>query len=97
MTDDHRLICYGHKDATDKDSTKKVWLYFFNHYPDYSNHFTRVESTGNFVVMVGSSTCSNEESLNGNALWSAIIENGKVRKWQVYEDNPENRRRLKVH
>lgn len=97
MTDNHRLICYGHKDATGKDSTKQAWLNFFNHYPHYSNNFVRVESSGNFVVMTGSSKCSKEESLNGNALWSAIVENDKVSEWQVYEDNAENRRRLKVH
>jgi hypothetical protein len=57
---------------------------------------SRIESRGDLVVIVGKSTCSNEEKLNTNALWSARIRNDKVSEWQVYEDNPENRKRLQI-
>jgi len=46
--------------------------------------------------MTGKSACSNIESLNLNVIWSAIIENDKVSEWQVFEDNIENRKQLKI-
>jgi ketosteroid isomerase-like protein len=96
MTDDHSLVCNGHIDTKDKDSSKEAWASFFGMYPDYRNHFSRVESRDDFVVIIGKSTCPNEEKLNTSALWSARIQNDKVSVWQVYEDNPENRRRLQI-
>ena len=89
MTDDHSLICNGHVDTKDKSSSKEAWSSFFSMFPDYLNHFSKVESKDDFVVMVGKSTCSNEKRLNTNALWTARIKNDKVCEWQVYEDSPE--------
>lgn len=95
MTDNHSLITYGNKDTEDKESTRKAWADFFKKYPDYINHFKKIESRDNFVIISGESTCSNEKSLNSSALWSAIIKNDKVSEWQVYEDTDENRKKLK--
>ena len=96
MTSDHSLICNGHVDTRDRTSSREAWTAFFNMFPDYQNHFLRIESKGDFVVIAGKSTCSNEDKLNGNALWSARIQNDKVSEWQVYEDNSENRRNLQL-
>ena len=96
MTDDHTLICGGHIDTKDKISSREAWSSFFSMFPDYRNHFLRIESRENFVVIAGESTCSNEEKLNSNALWSARIQDDKVSEWQVYEDSPENRKILQI-
>ena len=96
MTDDHALICDGHVNTNDKDSSRAAWSTFFDMFPDYRNHFSRIESSDNLVVIVGRSTCSSEEKLNGDALWSARIQNDKVSEWQVYADTPENRERLRI-
>lgn len=96
MTDDHTLICDGHVDTKDKNSSRKAWSTFFSLYPDYLNHFSRIESRDDFVVIVGRSTCSNEQKLNTSALWSARIRDDKVSEWQVYEDNPENREKIQL-
>jgi ketosteroid isomerase-like protein len=91
MTDDHTLICDGHVDTKDKMSSREAWSSFFSMFPDYRNHFLRIESRDDFVVIEGKSKCSNEDKLNCNALWSARIQNDKVSEWHVYEDNPKNR------
>jgi hypothetical protein len=96
MTDDHSLICYDNSDSNNKESSLKDWSTFFKDFPDYKNHFTRIESRDNFVIMVGKSTCSNSDFLNKKALWSAKIENDKLSEWQVYDDTIENRKRLKI-
>lgn len=51
--------------------------------------------TGDLVVMVGSSHCS-EKALDGPALWSAKVREGKVSEWRVYDDTPRNRERLGI-
>jgi predicted SnoaL-like aldol condensation-catalyzing enzyme len=96
MTNNHSLICYDHVDTDDRESSRAAWSSFFEEYPDYANHFARVESRGAFVVLVGHSTCSNHDGSNGPALWSARIEDNRLAEWQVYANNPENRRRLDI-
>ena len=96
MTDDHSLICYDNNDTNNKESSRKAWSTFFHDFPDYKNHFTRIESRDNFVIIIGKSTCSNSDFLNKKALWSAKIENDKLSEWQVYDDTIENRKRLKI-
>ena len=96
MTDDHTLICGGHVDTKDKISSCEEWLSFFSMFPDYLNHFSRIHSKENFVVVEGRSTCSNEDTLNGDALWSARVQNDKISEWQVYEDSAENRSKLQI-
>ncbi|MBN2030641.1 hypothetical protein JW824_10400 [bacterium] len=96
MTDTHSLICYNEITSNNKESSRKVWLSFFKDVKNYKNNIERIESRDNIVIMAGTATCSNVESLNLNVLWSAIIENDKVSEWQVYEDTLENRKRLKI-
>jgi ketosteroid isomerase-like protein len=96
MTDDHSLICNGHIDTKDKNSSKEAWSSFFSMFPDYLNQFSRIESKDDIVTISGKSTCSNEERLNTDALWSARVQNDKVSEWQVYEDSPENRSKLQI-
>ena len=71
------------------------WLDFFDRYPDYKNHFSRVESRGDFVVIEGYSTCS-YDPLDGPALWTAKVENDLVAEWRVYLDTEENRKMLNL-
>ena len=83
MTEDHTLIFDGHVDTKDKISSREVWSSFFNMFPDYQNHFLRIVSREEFVVIYGKSTCSNEDKLNCSILWSARIRDDKVSEWQV--------------
>ena len=96
MTDNHSLICYDEVGTMNKNTSREAWERFFSGVKNYMNHFTRIESRDNFVIMIGKATCSNVESLNINVLWSATIENDKLSEWQVYEDTIENRKRLKI-
>jgi ketosteroid isomerase-like protein len=96
MTEDHSLVCNAHVDTQNKDSSREVWSTFFSMYPDYLNHFSRLDSKDDFVVITGKSTCSNEARLNTNALWSAKVLDDKIAEWQVYEDNSANRRKLHI-
>jgi ketosteroid isomerase-like protein len=69
------------------------WRRFFNAVPEYRNIFERVEIRGDMVVVSGRSECP-EPSLDGPALWSARVRDGKIREWRVYKDTAENRQKL---
>ena len=72
-----------------------LFAFFFNMLPDYRNHFVKIESRENLVIIVGFSTCSHK-SLEGPALWTAKIENDRVAEWRIYDDTEENRNFLKI-
>lgn len=96
MSDDYVFI-----DSSDdvhsggKESMVKGWAEFFSSYPDYRNHFSRIESRENLVLVIGHSTCS-YKPLDGPALWTAKIENDLVAEWRVYLDTSENREKLNL-
>jgi hypothetical protein len=47
--------------------------------------------------MIGYFTCSNCESLNGPAIWTAKVENDLVSEWRVYLDTSKNRKTLDIN
>ena len=67
MTEEVRLIEGEETTRKGKVAVKNAWIEFFNLCPDYKNHFTRIESKDNRVVIIGFSTCSNKV-LDGSAL-----------------------------
>jgi ketosteroid isomerase-like protein len=95
MTDDHEFIDSVNATVKGKAAVTEAWRTFFETFPDYRNEFIRTEATGGNVSIEGRSICS-FGPLNGPALWSAIVHEGKVAQWRVYEDRLENRRSLKL-
>jgi len=93
MTEDHVFIDSSDDVHSGKDLMVKGWVDFFNQYPDYQNHFTRIESRGALVLLLGYSTCSHDP-LDGPAIWTAKIVNDRVAEWRVYLDTIENRKKL---
>lgn len=96
MTEDHTFLSIGESETvTGKEAMLDAWNNFFTAYPDYQNHFYRVESREKLVIMVGHSTCQ-EESLDGPAIWTARVVGNQIREWRIFEDTREERKRLKV-
>jgi ketosteroid isomerase-like protein len=96
MTVDHAFIDKLGEIHKSRRVMKKDWKSFFDSYPDYRNIFTRVQVVEDgLVVMMGYSSCSHPP-LDGPALWSAKLRGGQVSEWRVYEDKPENRRKLGI-
>jgi len=93
MTEDHTFIDKPGEVTRGRKIMIKGWAEFFEAYPDYRNVFTRIEARGSQVIMLGHSECS-YEPLDGPAIWTAIIRDGLVAEWRVYEDDAEVRREL---
>jgi ketosteroid isomerase-like protein len=95
MTDDHTFIDSTDQSFTGKDKAVDAWRGFFDAFPDYKNHFDTLTEKDELVIVTGRSTCSFKD-LDGAALWTAKVRDGKVSEWRVYDDSPKNRARLNV-
>ena len=95
MTDDHSFIDIAENIINGNQNCKKAWKDFFNSFPDYQNIFKTVISIDDLVIIEGYSNCS-DKRLEGHEIWTARIRDNKVSEWRVYEDNEENRQKLKL-
>jgi ketosteroid isomerase-like protein len=95
MTEDHTFIDIPGEVHEGRNRMITGWFEFFSKYPDYRNNFTKVETRSNLVIMIGFSECSHDP-LDGPAIWTAKIRNGKVTEWRVYEDNSQVRKELGI-
>lgn len=93
MTDDHTFIDSAAHETRGRSKCLEAWRGFFTSFPDYRNIFDRLEVENDRVVVVGRSTCS-DVRLDGPALWTAKVRDGRLAGWRVYEDTPTNRRTL---
>ncbi len=95
MTEDHRFIDSDGDEVQGRERMTKSWADFFRQFPDYRNIFTQVESRDNLVIIIGHSVCS-EKSLNGPAIWTALIKDNRTEEWRVYKDTEEIRKQLGI-
>jgi hypothetical protein len=95
LTQDSKLILGEETTHMRKGELKKIWIQFFEMCPDYKNHFIKIESRENLVIIIGFSTCSNK-ALDGPALWTAKVENDLIAEWRILEDTKENRKLLGI-
>ncbi len=76
-----------------KKACLDAWEEFCRLFPDYQHVFEEIVVNGPAVTIRGHSTCS-DKRIQGPALWSARIMDGKVNEWRVYRDTEEKRKEL---
>jgi len=70
------------------------WKDFLNMFPDYQNNFEHILQDGNLVVALGTASGTYngnrglipENRIKWTAAWKAIVENDKIKLWQVHAD-----------
>ena len=94
MSEDHTFVDSGGGVSSGIDSMAKGWSEYFRMFPDYRITVDDIIQDGSLVAVFGSAF----GTYNGNrgpvlenriempAAWRAIVENGKVKVWQVYAD-----------
>jgi ketosteroid isomerase-like protein len=88
MAAEHRFIDSAGARVDGKHACLEAWQGFFTAFPDYRNIFESLESDAAGVVTVlGRSECS-VPALAGPARWRAVVEDGLVVEWQVYDVPP---------
>lgn len=95
MTEDHTFIDSENNSILGKEKALEAWISFFKLFPDYRNVFENLNCSENVVTITGRSVCSDKE-LEGPALWTAVIKEGKVGEWRVYYDTKNNRLMLGI-
>ena len=85
MADDHRFIDTAGNTFTGKPACLEAWRGFFASFPDYRNLFDNLRSgPGGTVEVHGRSECS-VAALTGPARWRAVVMNGLVAEWRVFD------------
>jgi ketosteroid isomerase-like protein len=95
MTEDHTFIDSSDEVHVGKEQMVAGWKDFFESYPDYINHFAFLETRGDWVYILGHSTCS-YKPLHGPAIWTARVVGERVAEWRVYLDTEPNRKALEL-
>lgn len=93
MTDDHIFIdAYG--SIQTKKEMERGWQGYFEWFPDYLIEISEIIETENTIAVFGfaSGAYHGEKEKDGRfwrlpAAWRVVVENGKVKVWQVYCDS----------
>jgi ketosteroid isomerase-like protein len=94
MSDDHVFIDgYGNKQEG-RNGMKESWQNYYQLFPDYGVEITESIENDSVIELFGYASGTykiNNEKTNKNfwkttAAWKAIVENQKIKLWQVYCD-----------
>jgi len=100
MTEDHTFVDSGGTVESGRSNMTNGWNEYFRMFPDFRVEVQCMLHDGNLVAAFGSAS----GTYNGRrglvpanriempAAWRAIVENGKIKFWQVYADWTEGRR-----
>jgi hypothetical protein len=94
MTEDHTFIDSAGRVASGREKMMAGWQAYFQMFPDYEIRVETMLSDKNLVAVFGSACgtyngkrgLAPENRIEMPAAWKAIIENDKVKSWQVYAD-----------
>ena len=94
MTEDHTFVASGGKVASGRDHMTEGWNGYFDTFPDYRIEVENILGHGNLVAVFGSASGTYngkrglvpENRIEMPAAWRAIVEDGKIKRWQVYAD-----------
>ena len=94
MTEDHTFIDSGGTVVTGSEGMTEGWRGFFEMFPDYRNEVEGYLQDGHLVMAYGTA----RGTYNGNrglvpenliempAAWRAVVEDNRIKEWQVYAD-----------
>ena len=95
ITDDHIFIDSQDNRVIGIDNMRDGWNSYFSLFPDYKIEINETIQKDSMIYLFGYASgtylnLTNEENSNFwriPAAWTAIVNNGKIRQWQVYADN----------
>ncbi len=94
MAEDHTFVDSGGKAESGSENMTKGWDEYFRMFPDYRMDVQSILQDGDLVAVFGSASGTYngkrglvpENKIEMPAAWKAIVENGKIKLWQVYAD-----------
>lgn len=94
MTDDHTFVDAIGTSMTGKEEMKNAWQIYFEWFPDYVINVSDIISGSNSIAMFGYASGTYKGIKNETnsyywrlpAAWKIIVENEKIKLWQVFCD-----------
>jgi ketosteroid isomerase-like protein len=94
MTEDHTFVDPAGRSASRRENMTAGWKHYFQMFPDYEIHVEKILADGTVVAVFGSASGTYngkrgfvaQNKIAMPAAWRALIENGKIKRWQVYAD-----------
>jgi ketosteroid isomerase-like protein len=100
MAEDHTFVDSLGAVQSGRENMIAGWQEYFRMFPDYKLHVDHILQDRELVAVFGSASGTYngkrglvpENRIDMPAAWKAVVENGKVRLWQVYTDWTEGSR-----
>ena len=94
MTEDHTFVDSAGRAESGREHMTAGWDAYFRMFPDYRIVTETILADGPLVAVFGSASGTYngkrgpvpENRITMPAAWRAVVENGKVKRWQVYAD-----------
>ena len=94
MTEDHIFVDSQGTTDSGRENMMKGWKEYFSMFPDYKVEIQNILQHGNLVAAFGFASGTyngrrglvQENRIEMPAAWKAIVENKKIKLWQVYAD-----------
>jgi ketosteroid isomerase-like protein len=102
MTEDHTFVDSGGRVESGRRSMTAGWSEYFRMFPDYTILVETIMGDGELVAVFGSASGTYngkrgpvpENKIEMPAAWRAVVQDGKVKRWQVYADWTEGIRTI---
>jgi ketosteroid isomerase-like protein len=100
MTEDHTFVDSAGRLESGRENVTAGWREYFRMFPDYTILVETIVAEHGLVAVFGSASgtyngkrgLSPENRIGMPAAWRAVVQNGKVKRWQVYADWTEGTR-----
>jgi len=100
MTEDHTFVDSGGRSQSGRGNMTAGWEEYFRMFPDYRIRIESILADNALVAVFGSASATYngkrglvpENRIEMPGAWKAVVENGKVKHWQVYADWTEGSR-----
>jgi len=94
MTEDHTFVDSSGKAVAGREKIVAGWSEYFRMFPDYTIQVGTILREGEVVAVFGSAAGTyngrrgllSENKIEMPVAWRAIVQDGKVKLWQVYAD-----------
>ncbi len=97
MSENHTFVDASGTQRSGRDTVTSGWRAYHNMFPDYRLHVDSIIQDGPVFAIFGTTSATYRgHVLGGPTAWKAVVEQGRVKVWQVYADYTETWRVLKA-
>jgi len=94
LTEDHKFVNAHGKSITGRENMKGAWKGYFQFFPDYNIEIEEITENDSIIGIFGISRGTHwkakkrkkDSSWELPGAWKAVIENDKIKLWEVYCD-----------